>query len=296
MSTKLISSPFTVEEIETLNQLHLAVRKQANCALKDAISLGANLFRAKQKVKPGEWSLCFESAKFTFSKRWSENYINIFLNRDKLIGEGLFSIASAKRFLVEDRKKSEVVDNQGSDANCSSQPRVDNQPLTTKSTIPNGDSKSPVESGKSQKRETPKQDDKTTPKPPAKRPIELDEIGTPIPEDAIPFWHRKQEIQDLLTQISHIKKTIERHRNESDPMFAKVSNGAVDQLSLVYQQVLEAKPYAVCTTCMGRFSVQPKGCSFCGNKGLISKWQWDTQSRKEVKDMRIKANTARAAA
>lgn len=126
--------------------------------------------------------------------------------------------------------------------------------------------------------------------------IELDEIGIPIPEDGLPFWARKQEVQDLLTQISRIKCTIENAKNSDDPMFAKVSNAVISELERVYAHVMEAKPYAICTTCMGRFTVQPKGCSFCGNKGLISKWQWDNQSRKEVKEMRMKMAAKRATA
>lgn len=117
---------------------------------------------------------------------------------------------------------------------------------------------------------------------------------TAIPEDALPFWARKQEVQDLLTSISRIKSTVEEAKNRNDPMFSKVSNAVIAELQKIYAHILEAKPYAVCTTCMGRFTVQPKGCSFCGDKGLISKYQWDVQSRKEVKEMRMKMAAKRA--
>ena len=127
-----------------------------------------------------------------------------------------------------------------------------------------------------------------------KPPIELDEVGTPIPTDALPFWHRREEAQKLITEVSRIKCAIEKAKNDGDPLFGKVSNAVIADLSRAYTHLLEAKPYAVCTSCMGSFSVQPKGCSTCGNKGLISKWQWETQSRKEVKDIRLRANAARA--
>lgn len=122
---------------------------------------------------------------------------------------------------------------------------------------------------------------------------ELDDIGTVIPDDALPFWKRRQEIQDLLSSLTKIKSVISNAKEGNDPMFSKVSNAVLSDLSQAYTHLLEGKPYAVCTTCQGSFSLQPKGCSFCGNKGLISKWQWDTQSRKEVKDMRTKANALR---
>lgn len=129
------------------------------------------------------------------------------------------------------------------------------------------------------------------PKSPAPEPV-FDDIGTRIPFHAIPYWKRRQEIQDMLTTLSRIKSTVERAKKEGDCMFGKVSNCAIDNLSQSYTHLLEAKPYAVCTACEGHFEVQPKGCSFCGNKGLISKWQWDVQAPKELKDLRLKANQA----
>lgn len=118
----------------------------------------------------------------------------------------------------------------------------------------------------------------------------LDDIGTPIPKDALPFWKRRQEVQDILTELSRIKCAVEKAKADGDPMFGKVGNGVISDLTQAYTHLLEAKPYAVCTTCMGSPSAQPKGCSMCGNKGLISKWQWDTQSRKEIKEIRLKSN------
>jgi len=118
---------------------------------------------------------------------------------------------------------------------------------------------------------------------------EFDEIGIRIPGDALPFWHRRDEVQKLLTDLSRVKCAVEKAKLEGDPMFGKVSNGVLDPLTLAYTQISEAKPFAVCTECMGSFSVQPNGgCGMCGSKGLISKWQWDTHSRKEVKEMRLK--------
>lgn len=123
--------------------------------------------------------------------------------------------------------------------------------------------------------------------------VVFDDVGTPIPEEALPYWNRRQEVQDVLTQISRIKTFFEKAKSSNDPMYGTVSNGLLPHLSQAYNYFLEAKPYAVCTTCMGSPSAQPKGCSFCGNRGLISKWNWDTHSRKEVKEMRLRANARR---
>ena len=125
------------------------------------------------------------------------------------------------------------------------------------------------------------------------RVVVLDEVGTPIPDDALPFWNRKQEAQDLLSDISRIKSILTTGRETMDPFYLHASQALVYDLQTVYQHLLELKPYAVCTQCQGTPSLQPDGCNFCKNSGLISKHQWDTQSMAEVKAMRLKANNAR---
>lgn len=125
------------------------------------------------------------------------------------------------------------------------------------------------------------------------RQIILDDVGTPVPDDALPFWNRKQEAQDLLSDISRIKSIITTGGETMDPFYCRVGNSVIYELQTVYQLLLELKPYAVCTQCQGSPSLQPDGCNFCKNTGLISKHQWDTQSMAEVKAMRLKANNAR---
>lgn len=126
---------------------------------------------------------------------------------------------------------------------------------------------------------------------PLKTPIELDECGTPIPKDGLPYWHRRQEVQDILTQISRIKGVIEKAKADGDNLYGIVSNAVIADLSKAYTHFSEAKPYAVCTQCMGSPSVQPRGeCSMCRGSGMISKFKWDTVSRKEIKEIRLKSN------
>lgn len=125
------------------------------------------------------------------------------------------------------------------------------------------------------------------------RQIELDEIGTPIPDDALPFWKRRQEANDLIFQLVQIKSIVKKGNETLDPFYLKCGNSTLMELTSAYQHLIELKPYAVCTQCQGSPSLQPDGCNFCKNSGLISKRQWDTQSMQEVKDMRLKANNAR---
>src|SRR5207245_1134091 len=47
-------------------------------------------------------------------------------------------------------------------------------------------------------------------KAPAKPVAPLDHTGTKIPNPALPFWERRDEVQPWLTAISHMKTTLEK--------------------------------------------------------------------------------------
>jgi hypothetical protein len=119
--------------------------------------------------------------------------------------------------------------------------------------------------------------------------VEYDEVGTPIPDEAMPYWIRRHEVQDKLSELSELKCFFERVKASGDPLWGKMTNGAIDGAKSLYAYVSCVKPYAVCTQCQGSPSLQPKGCGLCGNSGLIDKGRWD-RSPKEIKEMREKAN------
>ena len=120
--------------------------------------------------------------------------------------------------------------------------------------------------------------------------VELDRVGTPIPNDAIPFWNRQQEVQDILTQISRLKGIVVKARNSEDALWMVIDNFVSERFDQLHSVISQAKPFAVCTQCMGSPTLQPAGCSFCHSTGLISKWKWDTCSPKELKELRLKSN------
>lgn len=120
--------------------------------------------------------------------------------------------------------------------------------------------------------------------------VELDKVGTPIPIEALPYWERQQEVQDVLSQISKLKSKVLKAREGEDPLWMVVDNFVGERFDQVHSVISQAKPFAVCTQCMGSPSMQPSGCSFCHSTGLISKWKWDTCSPKELKDIRAKSN------
>lgn len=114
----------------------------------------------------------------------------------------------------------------------------------------------------------------------------LDETGYPIPERALPYWNRSQEIQDILSDLSGIKGVIERAQESDDPMWREVDfSGAIATIGLLWTKVKTAKPYAVCAYCQG---MTPDKCTFCRGRGLISKFRWDTSVPTELKAIRAR--------
>lgn len=134
----------------------------------------------------------------------------------------------------------------------------------------------------------------TPPKPPTptkqKPEIILDKVGTPISQDALPFWNRREEVQGLLTQISRVRTKIKQARESEDSLYVRTSQNALDYLSRAYHVISDCKPYTLCTRCMGSPSMQKEGCPFCGSTGVISKIRWDNQSDPRVKQLRMLSN------
>lgn len=119
-----------------------------------------------------------------------------------------------------------------------------------------------------------------------KADVMVDEKGFPIPDEALPFWNRRQEIQDMLTTLSQIRSKIEKALSEKDPMYGIVTNGILADLKSAYSHINQVKPYAVCTTCHGRPSLRKGGCGFCLGSGLISKFRYEVQATSEIRDIR----------
>jgi len=129
-------------------------------------------------------------------------------------------------------------------------------------------------------------------KPPSKtEKVELDKVGTPIPIEALPYWERQQEVQDILSHISKLKSKVLKARESEDPLWMVIDNFVGERFDQVHSVISQAKPFTVCTQCMGTPSMQGEaGCQFCHSTGLISKWKWDNCTPKELKDIRMKSN------
>ena len=105
-----------------------------------------------------------------------------------------------------------------------------------------------------------------------------DENGKVIPKKLHELWFRKQEIQTMLTQISHIRSACVKAQDEKDPLFAELNfNQVAATAGSLYTELKSTMPYCVCPLCQG------EGCRACEHRGLIGKFRYDTCTPKELK-------------
>jgi hypothetical protein len=130
----------------------------------------------------------------------------------------------------------------------------------------------------------------TKPPPPK---LEFDEQGVPITPEALPFWHRKKEVQELLTAVSRVKSKLQAYSDDNDRMMGWLLNHAKTGLEAAYTAITNAMPYAVCTKCQGHPNASK--CAFCHGTGLISKYKYTVQTDRETREMREKRYAVRSA-
>jgi hypothetical protein len=122
--------------------------------------------------------------------------------------------------------------------------------------------------------------DGKTYKPPSRRPVEAekDPNGKEIPKNLLALWRRRQEIQDMLTQISNIRCRIERGCEEKDKLFAEINQSSCRaHLDQAYTDIKATMPHCVCPYCQG------EGCRACCQRGLIGKFRYDNTVTSELK-------------
>ncbi len=104
----------------------------------------------------------------------------------------------------------------------------------------------------------------------------LDSAGIAVPATALPYWDRKSEVQEIINQINSIKRKMNDVQN--DPMYCEVGvNGVLGSLNDVVGRLRAAIPAHVCPYCKG------EGCKNCKERGVVSKYFWDTAVPKEMK-------------
>ncbi len=125
-------------------------------------------------------------------------------------------------------------------------------------------------------------------KQPGKSPKDpVDSVGTPIPEFAMQYWERAEEVQELLGTMKLLHKFLTETQRKEDLMYGEINfSAALGDLDKLMTNCSTAMPYAVCTTCQGQPKTQPKGeCRMCKGRGIISKFRWNTLVPSEIKGM-----------
>jgi len=260
--------PLSNAEIAEIKSNHGDITRQAKTAFSEAIRNGELLSKARSQLKDGDWGDWIETV-LPFSRRTAENYIRVFNNQKLLESDTTFDLSAAYAKLIS-KKPPKVVNHSESIQPCATvaQHSPANQQVKPKSAAAIY----------------------TTPKPAEKETIELDKIGTPIPAKALGVWHRRDEVQAVLSEILALTATVnevQRHKREDkDVLFAEVPlDDMAALMRRLHYEFQTGMPYAVCPTCQGRI---PETCSHCKGRGMLSKFMWD-RVPVELKAMRTKA-------
>jgi hypothetical protein len=118
----------------------------------------------------------------------------------------------------------------------------------------------------------------------------VDRIGTVIPDFALLFWNRTEEVKALVSHLSEVGRALKAAQKSEDLMYGELNfSSAIADLDRAHTNVAQAIPYAVCSQCQGHPKTQPKGeCRLCKGRGLVSKFRWDQLVPAEIKAMLIK--------
>lgn len=133
----------------------------------------------------------------------------------------------------------------------------------------------------------PKPREPAAPKPP---PVPKDKTGFPLTKDALRFWDRSPEVEELLMAVSIVKNQIEKAKKNEDLLFVEVSNGVLADLEKAHTTIKTALPYAVCPDCQGHPSAMAKSCVLCKGRGVISEFRWHTvaEEKRKLRAMAVK--------
>ena len=106
---------------------------------------------------------------------------------------------------------------------------------------------------------------------PATGPV--DEMGMEVPQEILPLWLRSEEVEELLTYVQSVRRRVGQAMEDHDPLFAEVDFKSFSaSLGHVTDDLLCARPYAVCPECHGKLADE---CDVCGQRGFISKVKWE---------------------
>jgi hypothetical protein len=112
-----------------------------------------------------------------------------------------------------------------------------------------------------------------------------DETGYPIPAAIEDDWRRADKIgRELVAKLTTIIEDIEAHIRRKDLIVAELHDANdLRQARTALERII---PYSVCTTCQGQTREK---CTFCKQRGYISKFLYDICVPIEVKELRARS-------
>lgn len=95
----------------------------------------------------------------------------------------------------------------------------------------------------------------------------LDKTGCKVPDKALKFWNRREEVKDWMDMLSEVKCGIEKAKKADDLLYIEVRQSIIGDLNMIREGLSYALPFAVCTSCNGQLADK---CSLCKGRGVIS--------------------------
>lgn len=126
----------------------------------------------------------------------------------------------------------------------------------------------------------------------AEKEVQRDSTGYAIPEEIMPLWQRRGEVQEILTAIGKargaLRTVMDGMKENGDDVLYTLANvsGAHGRLNDAWTTVSMALPYAVCPTCQGR---TPETCRLCKGGGFIPKHTYENAISSELRTLREKS-------
>ncbi len=117
------------------------------------------------------------------------------------------------------------------------------------------------------------------------KPLHLDKIGCPIPDDVYPDWQASEAREDILRQAHRLKLTVEKALEDKDLSFREITNSTVADLHNAWSALQGLIPFAVCPTCEGH---NRKSCTLCKQRGFLSKFGYEHWVSKKARELREK--------
>jgi hypothetical protein len=114
----------------------------------------------------------------------------------------------------------------------------------------------------------------------------IDKVGQVIPPALWADWDRAASAaKHLCSLMSEIRCTLRDGRG-TDVIFGELGSLIVTEANALYHELTLIKPHAVCTTCRG---VMRKKCKFCGTRGWLSDYRFNSFVSKEEKALIVVA-------